>query len=109
MTTVEAADLTYDGFCGTVGLTVVSSNGRGGGPGGSGGLIMGGSPGGGPKGGLGIGGAIIPGWPGMLGGISGGRISDGGGGGGRGYWEIPGGSTSGCKVERGEGIATGAW
>lgn len=73
-----------------------SSRGKGGGPGGNGGLIMGGGPGGGPKGGLGIRGIIIPGGPGSPGAANDGRIS--GGGGGRGNREIPGGNTSGCKV-----------
>lgn len=75
-----------------------SSCGIGGGPGGSGGLIIGGGPGGGPKGGLGNSGTMTPGGtgcPAIPGADSGGRISAGGGGGGK--REMPGGSTSGCK------------
>nr|GMC48317.1 hypothetical protein Iba_chr01aCG19610 [Ipomoea batatas] len=71
---------------------LVLSCGIGGGPGGSGGLIIGG----GPKGGLGISGTITPGgggWPTIPGG---GLISVGGGGGGN--REIPGSNISVCKV-----------
>lgn len=73
----------------------------GGGPGGSGGLIIGGGPGGGPYGGLGTNGTIIPGWvapPGSPGADNEGCMSSGGGGGGGGKRDSPGGNTSGCKV-----------
>lgn len=100
MITVDAADLTYDGFCNPGGLNPEASpsSGIGGGPGGSGGLIIRRCPGGGPKGGPGIIGTI----PGVADGLgspeadNGCRISGGGGGGGN--REIPGGKTSACKV-----------
>jgi len=102
LTTVEAADLTYDGFWAGSGLIAIWSSSWkfGGGPGGSGGLIIGGGPGGGPYGGLGIRGTIIPGggaWPGSPITGKGGLISGGGGGGG-GNRDIPGGNTSGCTL-----------
>lgn len=95
LTTVGAADFTYDGFWGTVGLLAAYSPSCkvGGGPGGSGGLIIGG----GPYGGLGTSGTIIPGWvapPGIPGAGNGGRMSNGGGGGGGGKLDNPGGNTS---------------
>lgn len=94
LTTVDAADLTYDGFCGAGSPAPGSSCGIGEGPGGSGGLIIGG----GPKEGLAITGTITPGGAGCptipLPGNAG-LISVGGGGGGN--REIPGGKTSGCN------------
>lgn len=92
LTTVGAADFTKDGLFGTYGLIIAWPSWKldGGGPGGSGGLIIGGGPGGGPYGGLGIRWPTnIPGW--------GGCISSGGGGGGK--RNIPGGGwTSGWKL-----------
>lgn len=77
----------------------------GGGPGGRGGLIMGGGPRGGPNGGRAINGTIIPGGSGTPGADNVGRMSGGGGGGGN--RDIPGGKTSGCKVGINEGPGTG--